>query len=128
MIPGEIFYKDEDTILNEGRDVKEIEVTNIGDRAIQIGSHYHFFEVNKNLKFKRKEAFGYRLNVPAGNAIRFEPGQTHRVSLVELGGNSRVIGFNSLTNGVTKNMRLDNLMKDLEDQGYANIEEDEDEL
>ena len=124
MIPGEIFYKEEDLILNEGKDVKEIEVTNIGDRAIQIGSHYHFFEVNRNLKFDRKEGFGYRLNIPAGNAVRFEPGQTHRVELVELGGNSRVIGFNSLTNGTTKNMRLEEVMQKIEDKGYANISDE----
>ena len=127
MIPGEIFYKDEDIILNEGKDTKELEVTNTGDRAIQIVSHFHFFEVNKNLKFDRKEGFGYRLNIPAGNAIRFEPGQTHRVSLVEIGGNSRVIGFNSLTNGVTKNMRLDEIMNLIKEKGYGNIDEGEEE-
>lgn len=126
MIPGEIFYREEPIVLNEGLKTKELTVTNIGDRAIQVGSHFHFFEVNKNLKFDRRKAFGYRLDIPAGNAIRFEPGQSHRVNLVELGGNSRVIGFNGLTNGVTSEKRLDEVMDTIVKLGYANEESEED--
>ncbi|KGF07416.1 Urease subunit beta [Tissierellia bacterium S7-1-4] len=125
MIPGEIFYKDEDIILNEGSEAIEIEVTNIGDRAVQIGSHFHFFEVNRYLKFDHKKAFGKRLNIPAGNAIRFEPGQTHRVELIDIGGNARVIGFNSLTNGVTQDIKKEEAMKRVIEKGYANIDEEE---
>ncbi|PSM51457.1 urease, beta subunit [Campylobacter blaseri] len=125
MIPGEVFYKDEDITLNEGKETRELIVTNKGDRAIQIGSHFHFFEINKNLEFDRRKAFGFRLDIPAGNAIRFEPGQSHKVSLVELGGNSRVIGFNGLTNGVTLNKRLDEVMDDIVKLGFANKESKE---
>lgn len=125
MIPGEIFYKDEDIILNEGNEAIEIEVTNVGDRAVQVGSHFHFFEVNRYLKFDRKKAFGKRLNIPAGNATRFEPGQTHRVQLIDIGGNGRVIGFNALTNGVTHDIKRDEAMKRIVEKGYANIDSEE---
>ncbi len=125
MIPGEIFYKDEDIILNEGSEAIEIEVINVGDRAVQVGSHFHFFEVNRYLKFDRKKAFGKRLNIPAGNAIRFEPGQTHRVQLIDIGGNGRVIGFNALTNGVTHDIKRDEAMKRIVEKGYANIDSEE---
>ena len=124
MIPGEIFYKDEDLILNEDFEAIEIEVTNTGDRAVQIGSHFHFFEVNRFLKFDRSMAFGKKLDIPAGNAIRFESGQTHRVRLIDIGGNGRVIGFNGLTNGVAHDIKKDEAMKNLLQKGYANINSD----
>ncbi len=101
MIPGEFFIKSGDIVLNDGRETRTIEVVNSGDRPIQVGSHIHFFEVNRALLFDREEAFGYRLNIPAGTAIRFEAGEQKSVEIVELGGDRRVIGVNNLTNSTT---------------------------
>lgn len=99
MIPGEYLLAKSPVAANTGRRTAEIEVANTGDRPIQIGSHFHFFEVNKALRFQRAAAFGMRLNIPAGTAVRFEPGDTKRVSLVEFGGSRVLFGFNGLTNG-----------------------------
>jgi urease subunit beta len=99
MIPGEIFVKEGEITLNEGRETATIKVTNTGDRPIQAGSHFHFFEVNKAMEFNREKAFCMRLNIPAGTAVRFEPGEEKEVSLVKIGGNRRVMGFNNLVNG-----------------------------
>src|SRR5579871_3323098 len=93
MIPGEIFTKPGDITLNARRKAVEIEVANTGDRPIQVGSHYHFFETNQALRFERDKARGMRLDIPAGTAVRFEPGQTRQVSLVPYGGKRRVYGF-----------------------------------
>ena len=93
MIPGEIFTKDGDVILNAGRPTLTLEVTNTGDRPIQVGSHYHFFETNPALKFERKKARGMRLDIAAGTAVRFEPGQTRDVQLVALAGKRTIYGF-----------------------------------
>ncbi len=101
MIPGEFFIKTGELTLNEGRTTSMIDVINSGDRPIQVGSHIHFFEVNKALQFDRAVAFGMRLNIPAGTAVRFEAGESKRVELVELGGAKRVIGVNNLVNGET---------------------------
>lgn len=101
MIPGEYFIKSGDLTLNEGRATVRIEVVNRGDRPIQVGSHIHFFEVNRALYFDRESAFGMRLNVPAGTAVRFEAGEQKMVELVELGGARRVVGVNNLTNSST---------------------------
>ena len=97
--PGEILFGDGEITLNDGRATKSFEVTNTGDRAIQVGSHFHFFEVNRALRFPRRAAFGMRLDIPSGTSVRFEAGQTHRVTLVEYGGSKRMIGFNDLTQG-----------------------------
>lgn len=99
MIPGEIFFAEDELELNAGREKKTISVANTGDRPIQIGSHFHFFEVNRALIFDRAAAFGFRLDIPSGTAVRFEPGDTQEANLVALGGNRRVIGLNNLTNG-----------------------------
>jgi urease beta subunit len=99
MIPGEYFLASEPVVANAGRQTLEIEVANVGDRPIQVGSHFHFFEVNRSLRFDRARAFGMRLNIPAGTAVRFEPGDSKRVTLVGLGGASKVYGLNGLTNG-----------------------------
>jgi urease subunit beta len=99
MIPGEYFVAPGVVIANAGRRTIEIEVANLGDRPIQVGSHFHFFEVNRSLRFDREHAFGMRLNIPAGTAVRFEPGDQKKVTLVELGGASKVYGLNGLTNG-----------------------------
>ena len=93
MIPGEMFIKDGDIELNAGRKTVTLMVTNTGDRPIQVGSHYHFFETNPALKFERKKARGMRLDIAAGTAVRFEPGQTRDVTLVALAGKRAVYGF-----------------------------------
>src|ERR1700732_3599805 len=101
MIPGEYFLAPGPVLANGGRRTEELEVANVGDRPIQVGSHFHFFEVNRSLRFDRARAFGMRLNIPAGTAVRFEPGDNKRIVLVELGGTAKVFGLNGLTNGPT---------------------------
>ena len=93
MIPGEFFIQDGEIELNKGRKLVTLSVANTGDRPIQVGSHYHFFETNPALKFDRKKARGMRLDIPAGTAVRFEPGQTRSVTLVALAGKRTVSGF-----------------------------------
>ena len=93
IIPGEIIPAAGEIALNQGRATVSLEVANSGDRPIQVGSHYHFFETNPALKFDRKKARGMRLNIPAGTAVRFEPGQTREVTLVALAGKRTVYGF-----------------------------------
>src|SRR5688500_18745446 len=93
MIPGEYFIQDGELTLNEGRKTVTLTVANTGDRPIQVGSHYHFFETNPALKFERARARGMRLDIPAGTAVRFEPGQSREVSLVALAGHRTVYGF-----------------------------------
>jgi urease subunit beta len=93
MIPGEMFIKAGEIELNAGRRTLTLSVTNTGDRPIQVGSHYHFFETNPALRFDRKKARGMRLDIPAGTAVRFEPGQTRKVGLVALAGKRTVYGF-----------------------------------
>ncbi|WP_417767934.1 urease subunit beta [Stappia sp.] len=99
MIPGEVIPADGDIELNAGRRVIEIEVANTGDRPVQVGSHYHFAETNPALSFDRAAARGLRLDIPAGTAIRFEPGQTRKVSLVAYVGDRAVYGFNGKVMG-----------------------------
>jgi urease subunit beta len=93
MIPGEMFIKDDEIELNVGRETVVLSVANSGDRPVQVGSHYHFFETNPALKFDRKKARGMRLNIPAGTAVRFEPGRTREVTLVALAGRRTIYGF-----------------------------------
>ena len=93
MIPGEMFIKDGDVELNKGRKTLTLTVANAGDRPIQVGSHYHFFETNPALKFDRKKTRGMRLDIPAGTAVRFEPGQSREVTLIALAGKRTVYGF-----------------------------------
>jgi urease subunit beta len=93
MIPGETFIQDGEIELNKGRKTVTMSVANTGDRPIQVGSHYHFFETNPALKFDRKKARGMRLNITAGSAVRFEPGQTREVTLVALAGKRVIYGF-----------------------------------
>ena len=99
LIPGEIITEEGDIELNSGKDVITISVSNSGDRPIQVGSHYHFFETNKSLIFDREITLGMRLDIPAGTAIRFEPGDTTEVRLVSYSGYRNVFGFNALVNG-----------------------------
>ena len=93
MIPGEIILADGDIELNVGRKTISVEVANLGDRPIQVGSHYHFFETNLALRFDREPTKGFRLNIAAGTAVRFEPGQTRTVELVEYAGKREIYGF-----------------------------------
>jgi urease subunit beta len=93
MIPGEIIAAEGELQLNAGRETRRISVANTGDRPIQVGSHYHFYETNNALKFERERARGYRLNIAAGTAVRFEPGQQREVELVALAGERLVYGF-----------------------------------
>jgi urease subunit beta len=93
MIPGEMQVAAGDLELNKGRKTATLEVTNTGDRPVQVGSHYHFFETNEALKFERRKSYGFRLNIAAGTAVRFEPGQKRTVELVALAGLRKVYGF-----------------------------------
>ena len=99
MIPGELFIKSGTIDLNEGRDVVTLKITNTGDRPIQVGSHYLFYETNSALDFDREATRGFRLDIPAGTAVRFEPGQSREVDLIAYQGNREVYGFNGKING-----------------------------
>lgn len=99
MIPGEYFIDDGEIELNAGRKTLTMSVANSGDRPIQVGSHYHFYETNSALYFEREKTRGYRLNIAAGTAIRFEPGQTRTIELVEYAGDKKIYGFNGAVMG-----------------------------
>ena len=99
MIPGEYAIQKGELILNEGRKKVELSIANLGDRPVQVGSHYHFFETNSALEFDRKSSYGFRLNIPAGTAVRFEPGQTREIELVAYAGSREVYGFNAKVMG-----------------------------
>ena len=99
---GEIISCNEKIELNKGRKTISLLVKNVGDRPVQVGSHFHFFEVNKCLSFERKTAFGFRLDIPSGMSVRFEPGEEKTVQLCSFGGKSEIYGLNNLTNGVAK--------------------------
>lgn len=118
MIPGEYVLAEGAIEANAGRRTAELEVANTGDRPIQAGSHFHFFEVNKALRFDRAQAFGMRLNIPAGTAVRFEPGDTKRVTLVEIGGTATVHGFNSLTEGPANDATKPAALKRAREHGF----------
>jgi urease beta subunit len=99
VVPGEVTLGHGDIIAFDGRQTVELTIANTGDRPIQVGSHCHFFEANRALTFDREKAFGFRLQIPAGTAVRFEPGEEKRVTLVAIGGNRVAYGINGLTNG-----------------------------
>jgi len=98
VIPGEYRLRKEPIVCNEDKESIKLEVKNLGDRPVQIGSHFHFYEVNRFLSFEREEAFGRRLNIPAGTAVRFEPGDGKEVELVPFSGERKVFGLNNRTN------------------------------
>ena len=102
MIPGEMKVQAGEIELNKGRKTVKLKVANSGDRPIQVGSHYHFFETNAALQFERKAAYGYRLNIAAGTAVRFEPGQSRTVELVDYAGARKVYGFQGKVQGALK--------------------------
>lgn len=99
MIPGEYRLRQEEVVCNHGREIIKVTVLNRGDRPIQIGSHFHFYEANAALEFGRDEVMGMRLNIPAGTAVRFEPGDAKEVELVPFAGKREVYGFNNQTDG-----------------------------
>jgi len=119
MIPGEYLLEKGEIIAHAERPTVELEVANTGDRPIQVGSHFHFFEVNKALRFRRAQAFGMRLNIPAGTAVRFEPGDTKLVTLVTLGGTRTIRGLNSLTDGLADESTKEDALRRARENGFA---------
>ncbi|MFT4880050.1 MAG: urease subunit beta [Salinirussus sp.] len=121
LAPGEVVTGEEPVRINEGRDTADVSIANTGDRPVQVGSHTHFAEVNAALRFDREAAVGMRLNVPAGTAVRFEPGGTTTVELVALGGKRRMNGLNGLTNGSVENR--DRVLRRGREGGFKNAGE-----
>ncbi len=111
MIPGEYILVKGEIECNVGRATSHLAVVNTGDRPVQVGSHFHFFEVNKQMEFERQKAFGMRLNIAAGTAVRFEPGEEKNVELVTFGGNKRIVGFNNLVDGVINDQNMQEALK-----------------
>jgi urease subunit gamma/beta len=122
VVPGEVRPAEGEIELNAGRRRATLLVRNTGDRPVQVGSHFHFFEVNDALGFDRGAAFGMRLDIPAGTAVRFEPGDEREVELVELGGTRQVHGLNRLTEGETGEDRLEQALKRAADGGFGGVE------
>lgn len=121
MIPGEYFINKGTIDCNVGRGTAKIKVTNTGDRPVQVGSHYHFFEVNRAMNFDRAKTFGMRLNIPSGTAVRFEPGETKEVDLVNYGGLRRAFGNNNLVDGDTKSPKnLRHAMELIKSENFKN--------
>lgn len=121
MIPGEYILKEEKIVCNAKRENITIKVTNTGDRPVQVGSHYHFFEINKEISFDRKKAFGKRLDILAGTAKRFEPGESTEVQLIDLGGSRKAYGASNLTQGdTTSKESLEKAMKKMEIENFKN--------
>jgi urease subunit beta len=121
MIPGEYILAPGSIEANVGRTTVTVVVVNTGDRPVQVGSHFHFFEVNKQLQFDREKTFGSRLNIPSGTAVRFEPGEEKQVELVTFGGNRKVFGFNNLTGGETLSVSSrKNALKNATAQNFKN--------
>lgn len=120
MIPGEYFLKNESIQCNAGRSTIKIVVVNTGDRPVQIGSHFHFFEVNKQMEFDRNKAYGMRLNIAAATAVRFEPGEEKAVELVEFGGNKKIFGFNNLVDGSINETNKMTALKKAEENNFKN--------
>ncbi len=118
MIPGEMILQEGDIALNEGRERLELIVTNVGDRPVQVGAHYHFFEVNRCLKFDRAKAFGMHLDIPSGTSVRFEPGEQKTVALVEMRGRRRCLGFNGLTMGPAGEMEKAAALRRARERGF----------
>ncbi len=120
MIPGEYFLSDEPITANVGKSTTSLNVKNSGDRPIQVGSHTHFFEVNKALDFPREKSYGYHLNIPSGTSVRFEPGETREIELTEFSGKKIVYGFSGLVNGSLDEKQKDAFTKASE-KGFKGI-------
>jgi urease subunit beta len=119
MIPGEYFLSRNPILANAGKKTIKINVSNTGDRPIQVGSHTHFFETNKALMFQRSKTFGFHLNIPSGTSLRFEPGDSRIVELTEFGGKKIVFGFNSLVNGKLTNKQKEISLLKLKKKGFV---------
>ncbi len=111
MKPGEYIISDNEILGNSGKVTVSLHVTNTGDRPIQVGSHTHFFEINKALSFTREKAYGFHLNIPSGTSVRFEPGDSREVELTEYGGKKIVFGFSGLVNGPLEEKKTEALQK-----------------
>lgn len=120
MKPGEYIISDKAIIANSGKRTVKLQVTNTADRPIQVGSHTHFFEINKALSFPRELSYGFHLNIPAGTSIRFEPGDSRQVELVEYGGKKIVFGFSGLVNGPLDEKKSDALRK-AKEKGFKGV-------
>lgn len=118
--PGKVYTRQEDIVLNENRNTVEVHVVNMGDRPVQVGSHYPFFEANARLQFDRAKAFGFRLNIPAGTAVRFEPGESKTVQLVEIAGEQKIYGGNALTMGLVNEQAKKQAMHNAQEQNFMN--------
>ena len=121
MIPGEYFLSKDPIIANIGKSVIILDVKNTGDRPIQVGSHAHFFEINKALEFSRKKSYGFHLNIPAGTSIRFEPGDSKKIELTEFSGKKSVYGFSGLVNGSLSEKQNEAFSK-AKEQGFRGME------
>ena len=121
MIPGEYFLSEDPIIANIGKSVIILDVKNTGDRPIQVGSHAHFFEINKALEFSRKKSYGFHLNIPAGTSIRFEPGDNKKIELTEFSGKRIVYGFSGLVNGSLTEKKEEAFSK-AKEQGFRGME------
>ncbi len=122
MVPGEYILKEEDIVCNAKQESITIKVTNTGDRPVQIGSHFHFFEINKMISFDREKSFGKRLDILAGTAMRFEPGESTEVKLIDYSGARKAYGGSDLTLGdTTSKESLEKAMKRMESQNFKNI-------
>jgi len=120
MIPGEYIISNQPIIANQGKKTITVEVANTGDRPVQVGSHTHFFEVNKSLSFDREQAYGFHLNIPAGTSLRFEPGDQRKVELTEFGGKKIIYGLSALVNGPLDEKKSEALRK-AKEQGFKQI-------
>ena len=120
MIPGEYFLSDEPITANVGKSITSISVQNTGDRPIQVGSHTHFFEVNKALEFTREKSYGCHLNIPSGTSVRFEPGETREIELTEFSGKKIVYGFSGLVNGSLKEKQKE-AFKKASEKGFKGL-------
>ena len=118
MVPGEIKPARKEITINEGRDTITLKVANTGDRAIQVGSHFHFFEANKALNFDREKAYGMHLDIASGTSVRFEPGEEKDVDLVAFGGTQRIFGFNALTEGQTSDATIVQSLENAKTKGF----------
>ena len=118
MVPGEIKPARKEITINEGRDTTTLKVANTGDRAIQVGSHFHFFEANKALNFDREKAYGMHLDIASGTSVRFEPGEEKEVDLVAFGGTQRIFGFNALTEGQTSDATIVQSLENDKTKGF----------
>ena len=122
MIPGEYILKKEKIICNANQESITLKVINTGDRPVQVGSHFHFFEVNKEISFDREKAFGKRMDILSGTAIRLEPGESTEVKLIDIGGNRKSYGASNLTQGdTTLKESLEKAMEKMESQNFKNI-------